>query len=169
MAKQNTSGLRQQFLEIIGGIEPKDLEYFHGKTADQLIEAAEKFYKKTKTPKTITAFTGCIDAYNEFIIKQTGLPGKFDGAEGKAMKSIIIYLKQVSHDKTDEGIINSFKHILVLHDRWDPFHKNQLKLQQINSNLINIINAIKNGTNKNKYEQSKYRTDQPNSTQPANI
>ena len=110
--------------------------------------------------KKISTYTGCIEAYNNFMLKRTGLPGKFDGAEGKAMKTIIAYLEPISHDKTPQGVINSFAHILSLVDQWDPFHKGQLKLIQINSNLINIINSIKNGNTKqsaNAYD-NKYRT-----------
>ncbi len=158
MAKKDTTLLREKFLETLGGIEPKDHEYFHGEMADKLILIAEEFYNKPKKPKTITAFTGCIDSYNNFIIERTGLPGKFDGTEGKAMKAIIAYIASVSRDKSDTGIIDSFAYVLKAHSKWEPFHQNQLKLSQINSNLINIINAIKNGTTKklNNYEQSKY-------------
>ena len=173
---KKTHLLRQEFLQIIESTDTEGFDLTDGTLADKLILAAEKFYKKSpkapKEPKTITAYTGCIDAYNEFVIEKTSLPGKFDGAEGKAMKSIITYLSTITHVKTDEGTINSFKHILKLYDKWEPFHKNQLKLQQINSNLINIINAIKNGSSKkstNNYEQSKYRADSSNATQPANI
>lgn len=121
--------------------------------------------KKEKEKKSPSAFTSCIEVYNQFVLKLTGLPGKFDGQEGKAMKTIIAYLGPIANDKTDQGIINSWKHILSLHDKWEPFHRTQIKISQINSNLINIINSIKNPNNGTKqkftsiYDQSKYGRD----------
>ena len=106
-------------------------------------------------------YAECIAAYNSFIIEQTGVPAKIDGQQGKAMKSIIQYLKTASTNKEDEGVLNSFKFILAYKDKWDPFHQRQLTLSQINSNLINILSSIKNPKQNAKsntiYDQSKYR------------
>jgi len=118
--------------------------------------------------KVPSVFTACIEVYNQFMIQRTGLPGKFDGQEGKGMVAIVAYLASVSIEKTDQGTINSWRHILSLIEKWDPYHKNQLKLSQINSNLINIINSIKNGNSKqinNSYSTNKYRT--PTGQQPV--
>lgn len=115
-------------------------------------------------PKEPSVYAQCIEVYNQFVIQRTGVPGKFDGQEGKAMKAIIAYLASVSNEKTDQGTINSWRHILTLIEKWDPYHRNQLKISQINSNLINIVNSIKNGTAKqsaNNYD-NKYRTSSAN-------
>lgn len=171
MAKKNTAELRKQFLFLF----QDESHLFNvgsniGELADKCVTITEEFYGKKKVEKTLTAYTGCIDIYNNFIIAKTGLPGKFDGTEGKAMKAIIAYLGPITHIKTDQGIIDSFSHILKLIDKWEPFHQKQLKLSQINSNLINIINAIKNGNKKlNNYEQSKYSNNSPGTTMQSSI
>jgi len=101
----------------------------------------------------------CIEVYNQWMIERTGLSAKIDGQEGAGMKAIIAYLKINSKDKSDEGVANSWRHILSLHSKWRPFEQGNLKISQINSNLINIINAIKNGNSKQQptslYELSK--------------
>ena len=148
------------------------------KKSDEIIPEPEKLFPqeekastqnpvKAKKEKTIpttkppTPFTGCMAEYNNFILEQIGVPAKIDGQEGKALKTIIAYLTTITTDKESEGIVNAFKYILVNKSRWDPFHQNQLKLSQINSNLTNIINSIKNGTatkqSANSYD-NKYRT-----------
>ncbi len=155
--KKNTTELRDQFLEELLQITSKET---YGDVADKLLKAAEAFYNTPKKPVTESAYADCIDTYNNFIIQQTGLPGKFDGAEGKAMKAIITYIQSVAKEKTTEGTVNTFKFILDNILKWEPFHQKQLKLQQINSNLINIINAIKNGNKTaTTYDKSIYRQD----------
>ena len=90
-----------------------------------------------------------MDAYNSFILSDVGIPAKIDGQEGKALKAIIAYLKTASTDKTDEGVLKSFSFVLENKSRWDSFHQSQLKLSQINSNIINILKSIKNGKSSN--------------------
>lgn len=90
-----------------------------------------------------------ISVYNDFCKTNTGGVGaKIDGAEGKAMKTIITYLKNQSTDKTEQGGLNGFNYIL---DNWyklEPFLKDKIKLSQINSNIINILKQIKHGSSK---------------------
>lgn len=117
--------------------------------------------KKEKTTTAPTPFPGCMAEYNNFILENLGVPAKIDGQEGKALKTIITYLTQISTNKEPDGIVNAFKFILVNKAKWDPFHQNQLKISQINSNLTNIINSIKNGTATKQPANSyvnKYRT-----------
>ncbi len=122
-----------------------------------------KAKKEKPDPKPPTPFPGCMEVYNNFILENLGVPAKIDGQEGKALKTIITYLTQIATDKEPDGIVNAFKFILVNKAKWDPFHQNQLKISQINSNLTNIINSIKNGNAKksittNNYDNNKYRT-----------
>lgn len=112
--------------------------------------------KESGTEKPKSDFTICVDLYNKFIKTQAGAPAKFDGAEGKAMKTIIEYLS-----KTEKVLANEVKvpevwgFILDHYQAWDSFRRGQLKLVQINSNLINILNDIKNGAaNKNRGNRS---------------
>jgi len=81
-----------------------------------------------------------IEKYWNWIQDQVGVPPMINGQEGKAAKSIIKYLKGISEDPLAAWIF-----VLKNFDRVEPFLRNQIKLSQINSNLINILNQIKNG------------------------
>ena len=104
---------------------------------------------KPLVKKEPSLYVKCMDAYNSFILSDVGIPAKIDGQEGKALKAIIAYLKTASTDKTDEGVLKSFSFVLENKSRWDSFHQSQLKLSQINSNIINILKSIKNGKSSN--------------------
>lgn len=100
----------------------------------------------SKTEEPPSAFQDCVDCYFKFIKEINGLPPKFDGAEGKALTSILKYIQGLEQVKAGgRGVVETFKFILDNYDRWSDFHKGQLKLTQINSNLTNIITSIKNG------------------------
>lgn len=84
----------------------------------------------------------CMEIYNNFVLSLTGVNANINSSEGKALKLIISYLDK----NTNRGESHdNFKIILDNYSLWDKFHQNQIKLLQINSNLINIINSIKNG------------------------
>lgn len=104
--------------------------------------------------KSIAIYPQFISVYNDFILKINNVPAKINSVQGKNAKEIISYLKTACQKKNPESgdaeIINSWKWILYNYDKWDSFHKGQLELRQINSNLINIINSCKNGTNNRK-------------------
>lgn len=90
-----------------------------------------------------------IEVYNEFIKKLSGGAGaKIDGQQGKAMKSIIAYMKtQLKESGSD--VSESLK---VIFERWnklEPFIQKQTTLSQISSNLQNIIIQLKNGATAN--------------------
>lgn len=102
------------------------------------------------------------DTYNNWCITTTGVGGVFGKAQGEAMKKIIAYLgaqvKRGAETKTilvtEEylrlNIIASFNFILVAmaQKKVEAFLCNQIKLTQIESNLLNIINQLKNGSGK---------------------
>ena len=107
------------------------------KNGDQ--EILQKMKKETTEPlfKNFMAF------YFEWMEKEIGIKPQIDGGDGKALKSIIKYFRSISEDET--AIIQVWETILINYKKWDNFHQKQLRLKQINSNLINIINSIKNG------------------------
>jgi hypothetical protein len=98
-----------------------------------------------------------LEDYNDFLQKKTGVTEQFSVAGRKALKTMREYFRSLVLQKTptltgqelETQTLESFKFVLHHYDKWDPFHKGQLKLEQINSNLINIINSIKNGNPKN--------------------
>jgi hypothetical protein len=103
-----------------------------------------------------------ISIYDEFIQLQTGGPAKINGKEAKAVKDITAYLSRLIKNKktevTDTDITDAWRIVLGNFNRWDQFHQSNLNLSQINSNLVNIINRVKNGkasagTGADKYRQ----------------
>lgn len=103
----------------------------------------------------------CMDIYNSFIINQTGVGAKIDSATGSALKKIITYLNTQIKNKEDYQVEvpKAFQYVFNHFDKWDSFHKGQLNLNQIESNLINILNSIRNGKQTaTKQQQSKYAT-----------
>lgn len=103
--------------------------------------------EKTITDKSV--YSKCSDIYNNFCLEKTSCSGVFNAMQGKALKEIIGYLSKnvKTQPATDDSICDAFRLIFNHYDRWDKFNQGQLKLNQINSNLINILNNIKNGNN----------------------
>jgi len=96
-------------------------------------------------------YTELLFVYDKFCKDTFDAPSKINGMEGKALKQIIAYLKGLCKAKGDdslEAVKNAFSYILANWSSLEPFLQKQIKLSQINSNLTNIINQLKNGGNK---------------------
>lgn len=106
--------------------------------------------KTTDISEASSLFSDCNEVYNLFCLREIGVKGEFDGLQGKSMKGIIELLRQNVKDKTaaDEVILNSWQYILDNYQCWEPFHRSQMKLNQIRSNLLNIIKSIKNSSDR---------------------
>lgn len=123
------------------GKESKDI-------VDRIRDPSESDFideEKKEEPKNLL-YQNVLQEYNDFIKLKTSCPAKIDGQQGNAAKAIISYLKTASNDKTDDGILGAWKYILINWTRLDAFHQGKLKLSEINSNMVNIIGQIKNGT-----------------------
>lgn len=89
--------------------------------------------------------------YNDFLQNRTGTQEQFSKAGRAGLKKIIAFLtvqvKAKNPNDTPEQIENntvlSWEWILSNFDHWDKFHQGQLKLNQIESNLLNIIQSSK--------------------------
>ncbi len=93
-------------------------------------------------------YTELIFVYDKFCKDTFDAPAKINGIEGKALKQIITYLKGLCKAKGDdslESVKNAFSYILNNWESLDDFTRKQIKLSQINSNITNIINQLKNG------------------------
>lgn len=104
-------------------------------------------------------FKNCISVYNDFIKEKTGASAKIDGAQGNAMKSIIKYLlaqEKISGNE-DQALIG-WKFILTNFEKTEPFIRKQLNLTQINSNITNILDQIKNGIPKSTTTGKQFKT-----------
>ena len=77
-----------------------------------------------------------------------GLPPIVDARQAKAMKDILIKLKAVSKQQTDEAACESFRAILLHWPRVGTFLEKRKQLTDINSRLLEIIDKIKNGADK---------------------
>ena len=91
--------------------------------------------------------------YDSFCLEFLDVPARINGVEGKALKEIIKYLINIAKKKgvEENTCLDSFSYIFNHWGMLDDFTRKQVKLSQINSNLPNIINQIKNG----KQTQSK--------------
>lgn len=98
-----------------------------------------------KKSTSSSVYKKCIDLYDQFCREKLNAGCKIDGAQGKAMKQIIQYLLKNAPTGSSQEVIYTWTHILLSWDQLDKFYKSQMKLTQINSNLINIINQLKNG------------------------
>lgn len=98
------------------------------------------------SPPADLVYSECMKIYNDFILDKTSLPAKIDGQQGKALKGIINYFKSIENVKSGErSVQDCIAFVFKEWDRVEPFIKDKLKLSEINSNLTNIINQIKNG------------------------
>ena len=117
-------------------------------------EAKPKPTPKKKTPpkpKTVPdpIYKKCTEIYFEWFEKLSGVKPKFDAIDGASLKKIISYFKSIHRDANDqtdefEEVTKMFSIIFLKWETIDPFYQKQTKLNQINSNLQNIINDIKN-------------------------
>lgn len=117
-------------------------------------ENPKKATPKKKTPpkpKPVEdlIYKKCTEIYFEWFEKLSGVKPKFDAIDGASLKKIISYFKSIHHDANDgtdefEEVTKMFSIIFLKWETIDPFFKKQTKLNQINSNLQNIINDIKN-------------------------
>lgn len=113
------------------------------------------FSEEPKTPSASNddgkLYSKMVDLYfNWFKDLNGGIPPKFGKADGSAMKQIINYFKfihkQANNGKDEvEEVILMFTYILTNWAKIDPFLQKQTKLIQINGNIQNIINDLKNG------------------------
>lgn len=88
--------------------------------------------------------------YSSWYENKTGLKISFDGAQGNALKKIITYLSANAKEKNSQGGAEAWQYILLNWGKLDKFLQDQVKVTQIQSNMPNIINQLKNGNSKNK-------------------
>lgn len=109
--------------------------------------------------------------YYDWYKTKVGVAPKIDGGDGKALKLIVKYLRSINdnpfvsanikesgeddivQENEAENVVSdkdldttkTWDFIFANYDKWEKFYQKQLKLTQINSNLNNILNSIKNG------------------------
>jgi len=138
----------EQLTEILSKLSESDALLLCENIDDAMI------FIKSKTKKDDT-YSRCIDAYNNFILSKIGLPARINGLTGRSMKNIIEYLRSLEKIKCSDDVVVAFEFILSNYDKWDNFHQQQTKLNQIDSNLQNILNSIRNGKQKPNYQSKR--------------
>lgn len=94
-------------------------------------------------------YKSLLDLYFTWHEEKFGVIPKMDGANGKALKAIITYIRSIQKKNnlpaTDEEVARGFETILRGWSRLDAFTQKKTRLIDINSNLQLIINTFKNG------------------------
>ena len=91
--------------------------------------------------KEASLFTKFQSEWTRFFEKQTGLPPKFTGADGKALTQIIAYLKKANAN-IDSDALETWQVILGNYDKLDQWYKDNIDLKTLNSKLNVIIRQI---------------------------
>jgi hypothetical protein len=91
-----------------------------------------------------------VEPYDKFLRFHTSAGEKVTPGGRKALKEIIHHLLKIAsenrgngHESDEDRAVDIWRIILDRHQNWDKFHQGQLKLEQINSNLVNIMASIK--------------------------
>ncbi len=117
-------------------------------------EEEEEEKKENKKRKEIELPDGSyqkfLEIYSSWYEGKVGVKIQFDGMQGKALKKIITFLIANSKEKNCTGGAAAWEYILLNWNKLDTFYQDQLKVNQIQSNLPNILNQLKNGTSKSK-------------------
>jgi hypothetical protein len=105
--------------------------------------------KKVAQKKENPHYKEFIDIFFEFYRQRVGVEYKFTAIDGKAIKKIIKYIVKIDKNNNPGA---AWRFILNSYSKWDKFYQNQLKINQIDSNIANIINQIKNTESPIDYE-----------------
>jgi len=117
--------------------------------------------EKKKRAKSDKLYPKMVEEYDQFCQRQVGMGAKMNAQQGKAMKSIVEYLKlQVINkigaedaDKVQENILLSWKYILTNWKSIKGYYHDQIKLSQIDSNLPVILMHLKQAKSTKRDEQ----------------
>lgn len=115
-----------------------------------------------------TCYKLMVEVYNDFCNERLGMGAKIDAMQGKSMKLIISYLQsqilnkqgQLSKDELNLETVNAWKYILSHWSCLSDFYSQQVKLNQINSNLPNILTQIRKSNKKSRDEKFASTTNQ---------
>jgi len=111
--------------------------------------------KKSPTKYSEGIWKAACSVYDNFLFNRTGVEGKWEPVEGKSLGLILDFIitqvlkrhKEFSVSEAEAKAVDTFEHILSGWDNLEPFLQNQMTLKQINTNIINIINQVKNKSN----------------------
>jgi hypothetical protein len=120
------------------------------KAKDNASEQSKTLKKQKESTQDASEFKKMLDLYDSFC-KKNEMVIRITASDGKALKDIIAYLKEIPSVKNNEkDIYQTFDFILNNFSNLDKWMQTQTQLRQINSQLPNIINQIKNHYNGKK-------------------
>lgn len=134
----------------------RELAYRRGKEADPSItrqmagdtSASADRPLGEECPPHSSTYQQMVGVYKEFMEGQQ-VPFFMDGVQGKALKAIIKKLRAVTTIKNDdEKMLNAWRFIFRHWDRTGDFIGKQKSLVNINRNLTEVLDKIRNGHNK---------------------
>lgn len=128
--------INNQTIKEIGRIIPPketDLEAFKQSFEGKITYTAEV--------KEKSLYTHFLETWYQFYERATGVAPKFTGADGKALKQIIAYLKQINGGNEPIALQN-WQLILSKWETLKEFHQDNTDLKYINSRLNVIIREI---------------------------
>jgi len=150
------------FITEIGG-QKMGRKWAANLNKEPLNEKVEESVKKKGRPKKEPneLYGHMVEVYDSFCHGRIGMGAKMDALQGKSMKSIISYLQSqvvkkqgdLSEVELNKETLNAWKFILSKWETINDFYGQQIKLNQINSNLPNILTQIRNSKNKNRNEK----------------
>lgn len=168
---EKTKGLNVDFKKLRSELNKTKDVYFQTWVNKKFPKATKSKTNNISGEKVQSLHQIIIDVYSDwFKQRNDGIVPKIDGAEAKAAKMIAEYFKTIQAKKepntTEEEMPEKIKNMaLYIFSKWDTlevFLQKQVKLTQINSNITNIINFIKNGkqaTNNNNYNKQPVTND----------
>ena len=117
--------------------------------------------KKKVKQESATVYSEMVREYDSFCTNQTGMGAKMDALQGKSMKEIIKYLRtqvinkkgQLEEPVLNNEIVSAWQFVLANWSMVDDFYSKQIKLNQINSNLPNILTQLRNNKKKLRNER----------------
>ena len=157
------TNVKQKAIPSLPKIEP--IEEVEVETNEEPIIKTTKTRKKKDSSKL---YPSMIESYNQFCMKKTSMGAKIDAHQGKSMKRIIEFLggqvklkletenTLVTQEALENQVLIAWQYIL---DNWDKitgYYSEQIKLNQIDSNLPNLLMQLKNyqkNTKKNRDEK----------------
>ena len=96
----------------------------------------------------LEAFKRCMSLYCSWFESERGFKARIDASDGKGLKETVAYLFSLTPDT--DSVVNMFEYILRHWSELSDFYQKGVRLRQINSNLVNIIDSFKNGQTTNK-------------------
>lgn len=115
-----------------------------------LPESIENSAKRRKNGKKDEVYHTFISVYSDFL-KKRGIPVKIGAVDGKALKELIKYIGKMdsvlSGRKTEADV---FRYVLDNWNRLNAWTQTQVQMRQINSQIPNIIEQLRNGKQNNQ-------------------